>query len=141
MTIIPPVVLNTAQIVAGAVASARNAVELAKASSSHELKAAVSELYDSLLDVKARVLDLDEENRALRAAATEAAKYVGPIAPHGYFFSVESMEDPLCPKCFQARSRIISFMKAPDYAGNGRYSRQCPICFHTHHDNGAGLRK
>ena len=51
MTILPSAVLTTAQLVGGLVASAKNAVDLAKASSDHALKGAVSELYDSLLDV------------------------------------------------------------------------------------------
>ena len=52
MSIIPPAVLTTTQLVGGLVASAKNALDLAKASSDHALKGAVSELYDWLLDVK-----------------------------------------------------------------------------------------
>ena len=55
MTVVPSVVLTTAQVVGGLVASAKNVLDLAKASSDHTLKASVSELYDSVLDVKARV--------------------------------------------------------------------------------------
>jgi hypothetical protein len=66
MSVIPQAALTTVQIVSGLAASAKNAVDLAKASSNNELKGAVSELYDSVLDVKGRVLELDEENRNLK---------------------------------------------------------------------------
>jgi hypothetical protein len=64
MSVIPQAALTTVQIVSGLAASAKNAVDLAKASSNNELKGAVSELYDSVLDVKGRVLELDEEDAA-----------------------------------------------------------------------------
>ena len=68
MTILPSAVLTTAQLVGGLVASAKNAVDLAKASSDHVLKGAVSELYDSLLKGRHACLSLDdEENRGLKA--------------------------------------------------------------------------
>jgi hypothetical protein len=66
MSIIPPVVLTVTLLVGGLVSSAKTARELPKDTSNHELKAAVSDLYDDVLSVKARVVDLDEENRALR---------------------------------------------------------------------------
>ena len=59
MSIIPQAALTTVQIVSGLAASAKNAVDLAKGTSNNELKGALSELYDSVLDVKARVLDLE----------------------------------------------------------------------------------
>jgi hypothetical protein len=94
MAILPPAVLTTVQIVGGLAASAKNALDVAKASSDHMLKAAISELYDSVLDVKGRVLDLDEENRRLKVEMVERGNYVGPVAPHGYYFQADRPEDP-----------------------------------------------
>lgn len=71
MTILPSAVLTTAQLVGTLVASAKNARDLAKESSDNELKASISELYDSLIDVKARVFDLDEENRRFEGGYCE----------------------------------------------------------------------
>jgi predicted metal-dependent peptidase len=74
MSIIPRAALTTVQIVSGLAASAKNAVDLAKSTSNNELKSAVSELYDSVLDVKARVLELDEEVRSLRRCSHRGKK-------------------------------------------------------------------
>jgi hypothetical protein len=136
MSIIPQAALTTVQIVSGLAASAKNAYELTKATSNNELKGAVSELYDSVLDVKARVLDLDEENRVLKAELVERDNYVGPIAPHGYYFQVSKLEDPLCPKCFQSRPRVLAFLKSPYRGDDGMYERQCQICRHLYYDKG-----
>ena len=102
MTILPTAVLTTVQLVSGLVASAKNALDIAKASSDHALKASVDELCDSVFDVKGRVLDLDEENRRLKAELARKDEFIGPIEPHGYFFYKEKQDQPLCPKCFQS---------------------------------------
>jgi hypothetical protein len=128
--IVPPAVLTTAQLVGGLVASAKNAVELTKASSNHDLKAAVSELYDSLIDVKARVLDLDEENRNLKADLVRKAEVDGPMEPHGYFFRKDKPDLPLCPKCFQSQPSNIVFLGPIKTSGSGRY-RECLVCKRT----------
>jgi hypothetical protein len=87
MSIIPSAALTTVQIVSGLAASAKNAYDLAKGTSNNELKGAVSELYDSVLDVKARVLDLDEEVRTLKAQLATREEITGPDGHFGYFFS------------------------------------------------------
>jgi hypothetical protein len=127
MTILPPAVLTTVQLVGGLVASAKNARELAKASSDHALKASVSELYDSVLDVKGRVLDLDEENRRLKAELSRKDEFTGPIEPHGYFFYKDKPQQPLCPKCFQSQPSNPVFM-SPLFNYNGGTKRTCIIC-------------
>jgi hypothetical protein len=139
MSIIPQAALTTIQIVSGLAASAKNAHELVRSSSDHALKGAVSELYDSVLDVKARVLELDEENRGLKAELVERANYIGPVAPHGYYFQAGRLEDPLCPKCFQSTPRIVAFLEAPYHTEVGKYERRCRICRHLYYDDGRGL--
>ena len=141
MPIIPLAALTTVQIVSGLAASAKNAYELTKATSNNELKGAVSELYDSVLDVKARVLELDEENRRLKAELVERANYIGPVAPHGYYFQAGKLEDPLCPKCFQSTPRVVAFLKSPYPTTDGKYERPCQICRHLYHDDGRGLSR
>jgi len=127
MTILPTAVLTTTQLVGGLVASARNALELAKASSDHVLKGAVSELYDSLLDVKARVLDLDEETRCLKAELARKDEFIGPTEPHGYFFFKDKADQPLCPKCIQSQPSHPVFL-SPVINYNGGTKRTCVIC-------------
>jgi len=127
MSIIPQAALTTIQLVSGLAASAKNAVDLAKSTLNNELKGAVSELYDSLLDVKGRVLDLDEENRRLKAELEKKDEFTGPIEPHGYFFYKVKPEQPLCPKCFQSQPSNPVFLP-PVSNDNGGTKRTCIIC-------------
>jgi|ERR1700677_258170 hypothetical protein len=127
MTIIPPVALTTMQIVSGHAASAKNAYELTKATSNSELKGAVSELYDSVLDVKARVIELDEEVRNLKAQLVQRGEIEGPDANFGYFFFKSKPDQPLCPKCYQsAPSRVVNMGPRDQRAGGAM--RFCPVC-------------
>jgi hypothetical protein len=127
MSIIPPAVLTTTQIIGGLVASAKNAFDIAKASSDLALKGAVSELYDSLLDVKGRVLDLDEENRHLKEELVRKNEIIGPLDPHGYFFYKNKPDSPLCPKCLQSNPRNEVFLPPLKTWDGGTY-RYCIVC-------------
>jgi hypothetical protein len=126
--IVPPAAVATVQLVSGLVASAKNAFDLSKASSDHDLKAAVSELYDSLLEVKGRVLDLDEENRELKAQLARKEDIDGPTEPYGYFFHRDKPDKPICPKCFQSQpSNVVFLMPIKITSNNGRH-RECLVC-------------
>jgi hypothetical protein len=127
MSIIPQAALTTVQIVSGLAASAKNAVDLAKASSNNELKSAVSELYDSVLDVKARVLDLDDENRSLKAQLALRGEIEGPDTKFGYFYFKIRPNEPLCPRCYQsAPSKVVNMGPRDQRAGG--MMRFCPVC-------------
>jgi len=130
MSIITPAVLTTTQLVGGLVASAKNALDLAKASSDHALKGAVSELHNSVLDVKGRVLDLDEENRKLKAELASRDDIVGPDDANGYFFYKGKPDKPLCPKCYQSiPSNAVFLGPLSDFYGGKQ--RSCGVCsFH-----------
>jgi hypothetical protein len=130
MSMIPHAALTTVQIVSGLAASAKNAVDLAKASSNNELKGAVSELYDSVLDVKARVLELDEEARGLKAQLALREEIEGPDAKFGYFHFKSRSQDPLCPKCYQSIPSQIVHMGPRDQRVGG-IMRFCPVCNFT----------
>jgi hypothetical protein len=110
MSVIPQAALTTVQIVSGLAASAKNAVDLAKASSNNELKGAVSELYDSVLDVKGRVLELDEENRNLKTQLALREEIEGSDAKFGYFYFKSKPNEPLCPRCYQSLPSKIANM-------------------------------
>lgn len=127
MALIPPAALTTVQIVSGLAASAKNAYELAKAASNSDLKGAVSELYDSVLEVKARVLDLDEEVRKLKAQLAQREEVEGPDRNFGYFYLKSKPDQPLCPKCYQsAQSNIVNMGPRDERAGG--IMRFCPVC-------------
>lgn len=130
MSIIPQAALTTIQIVSGLAASAKNAVDLAKSTSNNDLKGAVSELYDSVLDVKARVLELDEEVRSLKAQLAQREEIEGPDAQFGYFHFKRKPDMPLCPKCYQSNPSKVVNMGPRDQRAGGNM-RFCPVCNFT----------
>jgi len=131
MNIIPPAALTVVQLVSGVVATAKNARDLAKDSPDHELKAAISDLYDEVLNAKERVLDLDEENRRLKAELARKDEFIGPIEPHGYFFYKTRPNEPLCPKCFQGLPQHPVFLSLLKEVEGGQYRS----CIHCGYDN------
>jgi len=122
-----PGVASVVQLVGTAITSAKTARDLAKDSSDHQLKGAISDLYDALIDIKARALELDEENRLLKAQLVEKAKYVGPLAPHGYFYEADDRTHPICPRCIQERPPKIGFMSDAEEWNDG-IRRTCRLC-------------
>ncbi len=98
-SIIPAAVVSAVSVVNGAIASVRNARDIAKQSSDSALKEAVSKAYDAVQDLKDRVLDLDEENRQLKAklAQKESISY----DPQTQYFYKDREVLPLCPTCYQ----------------------------------------
>jgi hypothetical protein len=134
MSIIPQAALTTVQIVSGLAASAKNAVDLAKSTSNNELKGAVSELYDSVLDVKARVLELDEEVRTLKAQLATREEVTGPDGNFGYFYFKSRPNEPLCPKCYQSAQSGPTFM-GPRYKQGSYIRRTCPVCNFSHNED------
>ncbi|MGA9669974.1 MAG: hypothetical protein WBQ94_12245 [Terracidiphilus sp.] len=133
MSIIGPAVLTAAQLVSGVVSTAKTARDLAKDSSNHELKAIISELYDAVLDVKGRVLDLDEDNRRLKEELARKDEIVGPLDPHGYFFRKDKPDQPLCPKCIQSQPPNLVFL-SPVRNINGGTRRSCVVCRYFHNE-------
>jgi len=127
MSIIPHAALTTVQIVSGLAASAKNAFDLAKSTSNNELKGAVSELYDSVLDVKGRVLELDEKVRSLKAQLDQREEIEGPDAKFGYFYLKSRPNEPLCPKCYQSVPSNIANM-GPRQQQGSYVGRVCPVC-------------
>lgn len=126
MTIFPTVV-SAAQLVSGLVSTAKNARDLAKDSSDHALKAAVGDLYDAVLDVKARVIDLDEENRSLKTQLVQREEIEGPDDNLGYFCFKRTPDKPLCPRCYQSVPSKVTYM-GPRHEQGSYVMRSCPVC-------------
>lgn len=124
-----PLLVTTAGLVNNALSSLKSARDLAKIASDNDLKETIGEAYETLLDLRERVLTLDEENRQLKAQLATKAAYIGPVAPHGYFYAAEDGEHqhPLCPTCFQHEPQQIGFMNAR-HQWNGGVRRECKKC-------------
>ena len=128
MSILPQAVAIT-QVVSNAITAMKYVREVSDGSDDLELKSRISDLYNALLDVRQSALDLDEENRALRRELGNQNKYVGPAAPHGFYFEAEDTQQakPICPLCFQAQPRRIGFMSSRRQLAGG-VGRKCKLC-------------
>jgi hypothetical protein len=115
------------QLLNSAVSTAKTIREFAKDSSDTTLKSEIHSLYDMLLDIKAKVLDLDEENRTLKAQLALKDDIEGPTSPHGYFHRKSKPNNPLCPKCLQSKDKQDVFLSEVTQFAGGR-GRKCVVC-------------
>ena len=127
-SIIPPVVLSVATLVSNVVTSVKNAQDVAKNYGDSELKSAISDLYNDVLNVKERVLELDDENCALRAELAKKGS-VTYAAEFGYCF-VAGDSNPYCPTCYEASEKLLHLTASEPW--NGGVRRNCRRCRHTY---------
>jgi hypothetical protein len=116
-------------VMANVLSGLKNAKDLATATSNTELKEQLGFAYDDFNTLRERLLDVVEENRALKAQVEERKKVDGPVPPFGYFFLADDPTHPLCPKCYQG-SNGIGFM-TPAYEFSYGLRRDCRVCGHT----------
>ena len=122
--------VSVTQLVSTAISTVKSVRDLAKDSSDLALKSTISDLYDALLAVKDRALEVDEENRLLKASLADKNQYVGPLPPHGFYYLSDDRNSPLCPMCFQQEPRKIGFMDKGQPWNDGMLRRQCKLCKH-----------
>jgi hypothetical protein len=123
--------VTAAQMVASVVSTVKAARDLAKDISNHELKEKIGDIYKGLNDLRQRILDLDEENRNLKAELAKRAETDGPVPPFGYYFDKRHPDSPLCPKCYQSSDSRLAFMGPQEPWGNGALRRKCQLCGHV----------
>lgn len=118
---------TTGQLLGTAVSIVKNARDLAKDLSNRDLKNAISDAYDAVLSLKDKLLELNEENRQLKAQLAKKGSVIGPEPPHGYFYQADdaAKEHPLCPKCFQEKGHESFLTKLRNLA---YVVRRCPAC-------------
>lgn len=122
--------LKTASGIAKGLVAASTSVERA------ELKLKVAEIAEALADARSAVLDVQEENIALRA---RVAALEGSQADRSrltkrdgvYYFAssddAATEEGPFCPRCFEVKQlRMPVTTLSSSFVGMGRY--RCPEC-------------
>jgi len=115
-------------LVNSTVQAAKNAVDLAKNSKDSELKQKLSDVIDGLLELKIKVLDLEESNRSLQQRLDKRQEVVRE-SEFGYWFKVGET-GPLCPKCYEGTNKLVYL--PPSEAWNGGIRRHCRICSATY---------
>jgi hypothetical protein len=107
-----------------AVSAVKSAYELTKKTSDMELKHQMSAVMDTVLDLKAKIIELDEENRTLREQLEQKDRVVR-TGEFGYWFK-EGEKDPLCPKCYEESGKTIYLTASEPWSGGVR--RDCRVC-------------
>jgi len=124
-SIIPTAIVTTVSAVNAAIASVKNAREMAKQSQDTDLKNLISDAYDAVLDLKDKVLELGEENRSLKERL-EQRETVKRDPTFGYYFKEGNDPDPLCPKCYEADGKMMHLDAVTNRAySEGRLCRTC----------------
>jgi len=116
-------------ILANAMKALDSLREQAKGSKDVALKENISNLYDSLLDLKAAVIRVEEENSELRRTIAERAEKPPEPEPRQvgsaiYYFVGE--KGPYCQPCYDVNHRLALLAPQVEYAG-GR-GRKCEAC-------------
>ncbi|MEZ2346880.1 hypothetical protein [Terriglobus sp. RCC_193] len=121
-------VLGTAAKIPGIVSSTLSSLktvrEMTKESKDTGLKDQLSDVYNSVLELREALHDLQTENESLRKAL-ELKSNIGRRGEFGYFFQGDET-DPLCPVCYQRDSKAV-YLEKP-VSGNGYVSRKCAVC-------------
>lgn len=124
-----PNIIPVSTVIASVLGSLKNARDIAKDTSNSELRNQINDAYDSLLDLKGRLFEMDEEVRLLKAALAKRAEMEGPVPPFGYLYKNGDHEHPLCPKCYQSKEPVESYL-TPAQPWSGGIRRKCRTCHH-----------
>ncbi len=125
--------VTTTSIVSGAIAALKTARDLVIATSNSELRDQINQALEAVMDAKLRLIEIDEENRQLKAALAKKEEIVGPIPPFSFFYrkSDTSQQHPMCPRCFQSERPVEHYMSSPYTSrDDGSVSRHCRMCGH-----------
>jgi hypothetical protein len=95
--------------------------EAAKESDDLDLKRGLSDLYGQIVELKAHVLDIAQENDDLRKKLRQRES-VRWDSKTGFYFGDQD-PDPLCPYCYEREERLIH-LSPPDRSGG----RRCLLC-------------
>ena len=124
MSIDPHTAATAIGLVNSAFSSVKTAFDLAKKTTDLDLKHEVSKAFDNVLELKATVYELAEENRTLREKLNEKAS-VKRNPEFGYYFA-DGDSDPLCPKCYEVSGKLIHL--PPSRPWNRGVRRDCVEC-------------
>jgi hypothetical protein len=119
------------QILANALKALDSLREQAKGSKDATLKENISGLYDSLLDLKAAVMRVADENAELRGKVEQLERSPEKPKPElrrvgsaNFYFDGE--KGPCCQACYD-REEKLTVLTEPEH-WNGGVRRQCLLC-------------
>lgn len=112
-------------LVNGTISLLKEAKEAAKRSDDHDLKDKLSEVFDSVLDLKEVIANLRDDNAELRKQLEARAKLLWDRERKIYF--AEDDPDPFCPICLDGNNKQIRLQ--PTGLGDHLLWRyECKVC-------------
>lgn len=111
-------------IVNGTIGLLKEARESAKRSDDHDLKDKLSEVFDSVLELKEVIGNLRDENAELRKRLDTRANLKWNSEQKLYF--ADGDPDPFCPACFELNGTQIRLQPVVDQSQLFRYD--CKVC-------------
>lgn len=120
---------TASKILADTLSISKAVRERAKQSKDTEIKAHISDLYDSVLSLKEAVMLVADENAELRRKIAELEKPpAGPeirqVGLTNYYYSGE--KGPFCQPCYDVNRRLVPLAPRNRYAGG--LGRKCEVC-------------
>jgi hypothetical protein len=114
---------SATELISTALAGLRQIKEMAKSSSDSDLKEQVSSVFDDVLELKLKLITLEDENRELKRRLDERAK----VRREGRYFYLEGESEPLCPNCYHTSDKVIHLER---HAGltPGKVQFFCRVC-------------
>jgi hypothetical protein len=128
-----PLVATASGVLSTALSAMKYVREVSDSTDDLELKSRINDLYTALLDVRAKVLELDEENCRLKTELARKDDIEGPVEPFGYFFTKQKPKNPLCPKCLQSEPSKVVFLGSLRKHKGGQL-RKCPVCTYGNYE-------
>ncbi len=118
-------------LVSGTIGLLKEAREAAKRSDDHDLKDKLSEVYDSVLELKEVIGKLRDENAELLNRLKTRASLKFDRRAKLYF--AEGDPDPFCPACLDDGGKQIRLI--PDYNDGALLQYQCKVCKNFYEPN------
>jgi hypothetical protein len=130
-----------AKLLADTLSISKTVREQAKQSKDTDLKARISDLYDSVLSLKEAVLLVTDENSALRQRIAQLEKPpAGPeikqVGLTNYYFLGE--KGPFCQPCYDRTGKLVTVAPRDQYAGG--MGRKCEVCNKVFFENHEGMQ-
>lgn len=111
-------------LVNGTIGLLKEAREAAKRSDDHDLKDKLSEVFDSVLELKEVIGNLRDENSGLRKQLEVRASLKWNSKSKLYYG--EADPDPFCPACFDLSAQRIRLH--PEQIMEGIWHYRCKVC-------------
>ena len=121
-----------AQVLSNTLSISKTVREQAKLSKDADLKAHISDLYDSMLSLKEAVMLVTDENNELRRRLAELENppkkpEIRQVGEVNYYY--EGEKGPYCQPCYDSKEKLV--MLTPPQVMDGGIRRRCEVCSKT----------